>query len=154
MRRWRKIKRARSHHASRRAAVERELADAQRKLERVLDALADRDLPTDEINARLTAEKARKSKLTAELAWLDHLASATTLDMEDLNRDLQGTAADVAGLVGKQTVRARQMLRKILAGKIDLEPFGSGRERGYKFRGALTIEKADRRRGVPAHDAN
>src|SRR5262245_16013031 len=31
------------------------------------------------------------------------------------------------------------MLRKILTGKIELEPVGSGRERAYKFRGALTI---------------
>jgi hypothetical protein len=33
------------------------------------------------------------------------------------------------------------MLRKLLAGKIELERVGSGRERGYKFRGVLTIEK-------------
>ena len=33
------------------------------------------------------------------------------------------------------------MLRKLLAEKIELEPVGSGRERGYRFRGALTIEK-------------
>jgi hypothetical protein len=29
------------------------------------------------------------------------------------------------------------MLRKVLADKIDLEPVGSGRQRRYKFRGAL-----------------
>ena len=33
------------------------------------------------------------------------------------------------------------MLRKVLADKIDLEPVGSGRQRGYKFRGALSLEK-------------
>ena len=33
------------------------------------------------------------------------------------------------------------MLRKILADKIELEPVGQGRGRGYKFRGTLTIEK-------------
>jgi hypothetical protein len=33
------------------------------------------------------------------------------------------------------------MLRKILADKIELEPVGSGRQRGYKFRGALSLEK-------------
>jgi hypothetical protein len=32
------------------------------------------------------------------------------------------------------------MLRKILAGKIELEPVGSGLDRGYKFRGALTVD--------------
>jgi hypothetical protein len=33
------------------------------------------------------------------------------------------------------------MLRKILADKIELEPVGAGRQRGYKFRGALSLEK-------------
>src|SRR5262245_53329190 len=36
---------------------------------------------------------------------------------------------------------ARQMLRKLLADKIELEPVGHGRERGYKFRGALTVDR-------------
>jgi hypothetical protein len=31
------------------------------------------------------------------------------------------------------------MLRKVLADKIELEPVGSGRQRGYKFRGSLTL---------------
>src|SRR4029453_9647593 len=33
------------------------------------------------------------------------------------------------------------MPRKVLADKIELEPVGSGRQRGYKFRGALSLEK-------------
>jgi hypothetical protein len=33
------------------------------------------------------------------------------------------------------------MLRKILADKIELERVGSGRQRGYTFRGALSLEK-------------
>jgi hypothetical protein len=33
------------------------------------------------------------------------------------------------------------MSRKLLADKIDLEPAGSGRTRGYKFRGTLTVER-------------
>ena len=32
-------------------------------------------------------------------------------------------------------------MRKILADKIELEPVGSGRQRGYKFRGNLSLEK-------------
>ena len=38
-------------------------------------------------------------------------------------------------------LRERQMLRKILADKIELEAVGSGRKRGYRFRGALAIER-------------
>ena len=33
------------------------------------------------------------------------------------------------------------MLRKLLTDKIDLEPVGSGRDRGYKFRGSLAIDR-------------
>jgi hypothetical protein len=44
-------------------------------------------------------------------------------------------------VLGRQTVQARQMLRKVLADKIELEPVGSGRQRGYKFRGNLSLEK-------------
>jgi hypothetical protein len=33
------------------------------------------------------------------------------------------------------------MLRKILADKIEMQPMGSGRQRGYRFHGVLTIER-------------
>jgi hypothetical protein len=47
----------------------------------------------------------------------------------------------VTALLGRHTVQARQMLRKILADKIEMQPVGSGRQRGYRFHGALTIER-------------
>jgi hypothetical protein len=47
----------------------------------------------------------------------------------------------VTALLGRHTVQARQMLRKILADKIEMQPVGSRRQRGYRFRGALTIER-------------
>jgi hypothetical protein len=47
----------------------------------------------------------------------------------------------VIALLGNHTAQARQMLRKLLAGKIELQPVGRGRERGYRFRGALCIER-------------
>ena len=43
-------------------------------------------------------------------------------------------------MLGGQTVQARQMLRKLLADKIEIEPVGSGRQRGYKFRGNLSLK--------------
>ena len=47
----------------------------------------------------------------------------------------------VTALLSRHTVQARQMLRKILADKIEMQPVGSGRQRGYRLRGALTIER-------------
>jgi len=136
-----KLAYARSHHASRKAQLDRELADVQRRLDRLMDALADGALPADEIKARLGVEKARKTALLAELTRLDLTAQVANLDAAQLKRSLQERVTDVTGLLEQHTVQARQMLRKLLADKIELEPIGSGRERDYKFRGALTVER-------------
>jgi hypothetical protein len=136
-----KISYARSHHASRRAQVERELQEVQRKLDRLLDALADGSLAADEIKGRLGAEKARKTALQAELTKLEHLSQVGSLDSESIKSTLREKVSDVSALLSRQTTQARQMLRKLLADKIELEPVGSGRQRGYRFRGALTIER-------------
>jgi len=136
-----KLAYARSHHTSRRARLEGELMDVQRKLDRLVDALADGLLPPDEIRERLNTEKARKTTLQAKLEELDQLGRVASIDIAELKRQFESRASDVTALLAKQTVQARQMLRKLLADKIELEPVGSGRERGYKFRGALTVEK-------------
>jgi hypothetical protein len=49
--------------------------------------------------------------------------------------------SDVTALFCSHTAQARQMLWKLLTGKIGLEAVGRGRERGYRFRGALCIER-------------
>jgi site-specific DNA recombinase len=136
-----KLSRRRSQHAGRRQEIERELTDMQRKMDRLLDALTDSSLPTDEIKTRLTAEKARKSALTAELEKLEQLMKVAGVDTAQLKRRIEERVADITSLLARNTVQARQMLRKLLADKIELEPVGSGRERAYKFRGSLTIEK-------------
>jgi hypothetical protein len=43
------------------------------------------------------------------------------------------------------------MLRKLLTEKIDLEPVGSGRARGYKFRGSLAIDRLITGEAVGTH---
>jgi len=128
-------------HIERRAQVERELSQVQQRLDRLVDALADGSLPADEIKTRLTAEKARKTALSEDLERFGRLAKIATVKVDQIASSLRTRISDVAGLLGRQTVQARQMLRKILADKIELEPVGAGRQRGYKFRGALSLEK-------------
>ena len=77
------------------------------------------------------AEKARKTALQAELTKLSGSARSR----------LRERVSDVTTLLGRHTAQARQMLRKLVTGKIELEPVGRGRERGYRFRGALCIER-------------
>ena len=89
----------------------------------------------------MSAEKARKMMLSANLQKLGRRTALASLQVDEIAGRLRTRIGDVAGLLGKQTAQARQMLRKVLADKIDLEPVGSGRQRGYKFRGALSLEK-------------
>ena len=83
----------------------------------------------------------RKTALQAELTKLEQLAGIASLDTARLKRTLREKVSDVITLLGNHTAQARQMLRKLLTGKIQLEPVGRGRERGYRFRGALCIER-------------
>ena len=79
--------------------------------------------------------------MAGELEGLQHLTSVATLDAGQLKRDLQARVADIRALLSRHTTQARQMLRKLLVGKIALDPVAQGRERDYRFRGALSIER-------------
>jgi hypothetical protein len=72
------------------------------------------------------------------LAGLDRVAS---LDSKRLKQELKTRVADVKALLGRHTPQARQMLRKLLAGKIEMEPVAEDGRRGYRFRGKLTFER-------------
>src|SRR2546425_7296940 len=63
------------------------------------------------------------------------------LDADRIKADLRDKVHGVKDVLGRQVPQARQMLRKLLEDKIELEPVGRGRERGYKFRGALTVDR-------------
>jgi hypothetical protein len=102
--------------------------------------LADGSVPADEIKSRLTAEKARKTALTAKLEKLQHVTQVASVDADQLKRTLRERVGDVIGLLERQTPQARQMLRKLLADKIELEPVGEGqraRPRDGNFRPSM-----------------
>jgi len=131
----------RSHFDSTRTQLRNELQEVQQRLDRWLDALAESALPTDEIKVRLVTEKARKTRLLADLAMLEQVAQAESQATAPLSLDLWERVRDVTALLTAHTAQARQMLRKLLLDKIELTPVGAGRKRGYQFRGALTIDR-------------
>jgi len=121
----------------RRSQLERDLGDVQHRIDRLVIVLADGAMPADEIKPRLIAEKARKTALIADL---DRLAPpAPRLDVPILRRNLEARAADVVGLLRGETEQARRVLRALLHDKIECDPFGTGRQRGYRFSGSLQI---------------
>jgi chromosome segregation ATPase len=76
-------------HTERRAQVERDLAQVQRRLDRLVDALAGGSLPGDEIKTRLRTEKARKTALTADLERLGRLANLASVKVERIANQLR-----------------------------------------------------------------
>jgi hypothetical protein len=91
-------------------------------MERLLDALAEGTAAKDEIIARMTADKGRKTALVDELAGLERLTSVASLDQGRLKKNLRARVADVKALLGRDAQQARQMRRKLLTGKITMDP--------------------------------
>jgi hypothetical protein len=96
-------------------------------------------MPADEIRPRLLAEKERKTVLERKRSDLAAIAHAPRPDPVAVRRDLEARVQNVTALLAGDVAEARNVLGALLADKIDLEPVGRGKERGYKFRGSLTI---------------
>src|SRR5262249_22938704 len=64
--------------------------------------------------------------------------TVTSLDTARLKRDLRERLQDVRGLLGRHPTQARQMLRKLLVGKIAMEPVVEPDRMGYRLTGRLS----------------
>ena len=128
---------------ARKVEVEREITATENRIGKLVDSLLDESLPRDVLRARLTEEQARKAALTAERDRLVGVLAFEGIDADRLKASLWGKAQEIVNVLGRQTPQARQMLRKLLAGKIELEAVGEKRKRsrGYRFRGALTVDR-------------
>jgi hypothetical protein len=69
-----------------------------------------------------------RAVLLAQLSSLDHLSA---LDGSRLERALVERVADVKGLLGRQIPHTRQLLRKLIPGRIVCTPFDDAGGRGY-----------------------
>jgi len=110
-------------HLDRRTQVERELSLIVARIDRAMDALLNGG-PRDELIARLNEEKARQAALTEELSRLGQFASVLSLDAERVKRKVHERVAVVKALLDRQTSNGRQMLRKLLKDKLELDPSG------------------------------
>ena len=67
------------------------------------------------------------------------MARVTTIDEQPLRKQLKTRFADLRSLLGANTPKARQALRKIVVGKIAMEPVVVDAQRGYKLSGQLSF---------------
>ena len=90
----------------------------------------------DELRARLKVEKARKAALTAELEALKKgRRDVADLDDRRLLEDLRARVRDVRRVLGQDIPRTRQILRKLLVGRLECRAFDEGARVGYRFPG-------------------
>jgi site-specific DNA recombinase len=122
----------------RRFQIEQELSLLEARLARLVQAIASGG-PIEALIGQLKAEEARKKALADELAGLRGFGKVIDLDAVRIKRDLRGRVADVVALLGRHTFQARQMLRRLLAGKIRMEPIRNEAQKGYRLFGRLNI---------------
>ena len=96
---------------------------------------------TDELLAMLEAEGDLKKAIARELAGLGAAAKLASLDSARLAKRLRAGAADVKALLGASVPQAREMLRKLLVGRLPCEGFRDTRGRGYRFAGTGTYAR-------------
>ena len=134
-----RLRAGKEQHIDRKTQIDRELSLIESKMNRLLDALAEGGAPRDEVVSRMNVEKKRKTSLLDELAGLSQVRMVSAHDANALKRQLRERVSDVKSLLRQNTVQARQMLRKLLAGKLAMEPVADANGRGYRFRGELSL---------------
>ena len=76
-----------------------------------------------------------------ELSGLADAGRATSLDAEQIKRDLRARVVDVRTLLTENVQQGRAMLRKLLDGPIDCEAIREEGRRGFRFRRTLTVKR-------------
>ena len=128
----------RDRMGSQRDRLKAELDEVESRLARLVEALVNGG-PMETIVAQIKVEEERKRGLTAEYEALDETAAPELLDYATIVRELRARTADVQAVLKRQTSQARQMLRKLLDGKIAVEPITVDGQRGFRLSGRLNV---------------
>ena len=78
----------------------------------------------------------RRKALEAELERLARTEQMARLDGTKVKADIKARVSDIRALLGRQMPQARQILRRVLVGKIEMKPVVDGSRRGYRFTGS------------------
>src|SRR6266851_4530393 len=128
--------------ADRRLMLERGIAEARRREQRLADAIAQGtpgDTPPEALITTLRAEEARRKRLEQELATLPQPAPVVSLDRARVARELRTRAEDVRGLLLRQPAQAREALQALLVDRVECTPVLVVGARGYAFTGDGTF---------------
>ena len=119
----------------RRTALQAELGVLEQELSRLAAAVAqggDLEPLLDGIRAR----ERRRQALQTEWSGLDGLPPVTTRDLQQIQHDVEARLADWRGLLRRQVAQSRQILKKLLVGRIVFQPRDDGT---YEFSGQASL---------------
>ena len=128
----------RDHVATQRERLKAELDEVEARLARLVEALVNGG-PIETIVAQIKIDEERKRALTAEYEALDGACGSQAFDYASVVLEVRERAADVTAVLSRQTPQARQMLRKLLDGKIAVEPINVDGRRGFRLSGRLNV---------------
>jgi site-specific DNA recombinase len=121
----------------RRTGLQAELTVLEQELARLTAAVAqggDLKPLLDGIQAR----EQRRRTLQTELAGLQGLHPVTTRDLQNIQREVATRLADWQGLLTRQVAQSRQILKKLLVGRIVFQPRDDGT---YEFSGQASLDR-------------
>jgi site-specific DNA recombinase len=119
--------------AQRRRTLEQELATVEREIANLEGQLAT-GAPWQLIHGPIEERKRRRDDLRARLEAEAHMAQLAD-GAGGVRADLAARLTDWQGLLKRQPIHARQILRKLLEGKLLFAPFADARGRGYEIHG-------------------
>jgi site-specific DNA recombinase len=118
-----------------RVALQAELTILEQELARLAAAVAQGGELKPLLDG-IQAREQRRRTLQTEVAGLEGLRPVSARDLQDIQRDVKERLADWRGLLRRQVVQSRQILRKLLVGRIVFRP----REDGiYEFSGQASL---------------
>ena len=120
------------------AEIRGQLVDLDRELSHLTEALAaGGDVPS--VVAAIRVRDKRRGSLRAQLTALERVAHLPTLDLTRLERDLTTRLTEWRGLLSRHTAQARQLLRKLLVGRLTFVPENRADGRYVQITGTGTL---------------
>ena len=121
-----------------RDALERDLRDVEQAQARLIDAIATAG-DVAALSARLKDQEARRAQLTREMGAFDERQKSMRVDPRRIDRELRKRLTDWRRLLGDHTPIARQMVLKLVDGRIVFTPKPD--DGCYEFTGRTMLDK-------------
>jgi len=128
------------------ATTKAELAKIEAELGRLVEALAGGEGAAT-ITAAIKARERRRGELQAAIEHLDGLSRAPRMDSGKVKAELAKRLADWRGILAAEPVKARQLLRKLILGRLSMTP--NPETKTYGFKGTAVLGRV--LQGVAGH---